>query len=146
MNLKNDNVASTNYSKWPYSGINTNTPSSKSKILIFHKIFNGLNLSVLILLFTFSFLSLNGQRKWTNFYSLMKDLRTNNNNLIDYISITEESYINEIDTLDKFKKTTSKDLIYVSKNIKQKELNKFQQYFFNLKRGIQEGTFQRGNL
>ncbi len=146
MNLKNDNVASTNYSKWPYSGINNFTPSSKSKILIFHKIFNGLNLSVLILLFTFSFLSLNGQRKWTNFYSLMKDLRTNNNNLIDYISITEESYINEIDTLDKFKKTTSKDLIYVSKNIKQKELNKFEQYFFNLKRGIQEGTFQRGNL
>ena len=146
MNFKNDNKSFIKDSKYSYLRINSFPMSGNSRIFIFHKIINVLNLSVLILLFTFSFLSLNGQRKWTNFYSLMIDLRTINNNLIDFISITEELYINEIDKLDNFKKTTSKDLIYVSENIKQKEIKKISQYFLNFKRGIQEGIYQKGNL
>ena len=146
MNLKNDNESFTKYSEFSYLGINNFSTSRNSKFFIFHKVINRLNVLVLILLFTFSFLSLNGQKRWTNFYSLMTDLRSMNDKLIDYISITEEIYINEIDKLDNFKKTTSKDLIYISRNLKQKERNKFAQYFFNLKKGIQDGIFQRGNL
>ena len=146
MNFKNDNEASTKYSKSSYVRTNNFPLSRKSKILISHKIFNGLNLSVLILLFSISYLSLNWQRKWTNFYSIMINLRSINNNLVDYISITEELYINEIDKLDNFRKTTSKDLIYISRNINSNKKNKFSLVFLDLKRGIQEGRFQRGNL
>ena len=146
MNLENDNESITKYSKFSYPGINNFPITRESKIFIFHKIINGLNFSVLVLLFILSFLSLNGQRKWTDYYSIMTELRSINNNLVDYISTTEESYISEIYKIDNFKKTTSKDLLYISNNIKPKKINKILQNFLNLKRGIRDGRFQRGNL
>ena len=121
MNLENDNESITKYSKFSYSRINNFQIRRESKIFIFHKIINGLNFSVLILLVFLSFLSLNGQRKWTDYYSIIKDLRSINNNLVDYISTTEELYISEIYKIDNFKKTTSKDLLYISNNIKPKK-------------------------
>ena len=77
---------------------------------------------------------------------MMKYMRSSNNDLVDQISITEELYINEIDKLNNFKKTTSKDLIYIKNDIKKQKINKFIQFFLNLMKGIQEGRYQRGNL
>ena len=77
-----------------------------------HRIFDSVNISLLILIFILSFLSFNSQRKWTSIYKNLLKTRANNNNLIDYISKTEEFYINKIESLNSFKKATPKDLIY----------------------------------
>ena len=82
---------------------------------IVHRIFDSINISLLILIFILSFLSFNSQRKWTSIYKNLLKIRANNNNLIDYISKTEEFYINEIESLNTFKKATPKDLIYLDK-------------------------------
>ena len=59
-----------------------------------------------------------------NIYKNLVKTRTNNNNLIDYISKTEEFYINEIESLNTLKKTTPKDLIYIDRQItKEKKIN-----------------------
>ena len=134
------------YSKLSCRNFDNTYSSKKSIVFISHKIINALNLSLILLIFMLSFLSFNSQRKWTDFYSIIRDMRSINNQLIAYISLTEESYINEIYKLDNFKKTTSKDLIYISKNIKKPEKNKFFQYFLNLSKGIKEGRYQIGNL
>ena len=134
------------YSKLSCRNFENTYPSKKSIVFISHKIINALNLSLILLIFMLSFLSFNSQRKWTNFYSIIRDMRSINNQLIAYISLTEESYINEIYKLDNFKKATSKDLIYISTNIKKTEKNKFFQYFQNLCKGIKEGRYQIGNL
>tara|TARA_Y100001978_G_C23572987_1_gene375137 strand:+ start:392 stop:835 length:444 start_codon:yes stop_codon:yes gene_type:complete len=120
--------------------------SKKSIIFILHKILDGFNISLLLLIFVLSFLSFNSQSKWTEYYSIIKDMRSINKQLVDYISLTEESYINEIYKLDNFKKTTSKDLIYISANIKTIKKNKFYLHFLNLSKGIREGRYQIGNL
>ena len=59
------------------------------------------------------FISFDNQRNWTNTYELLSTIKINNNNLIDYISKTEEFYIGEIETLNNYKKATPKDLIYL---------------------------------
>ena len=87
-----------------------------------HRIFDSVNISLLILIFILSFLSFNSQRKWTSIYKNLLKTRANNNNLIDYISKTEEFYINEIESLNTFKKATPKDLIYLDKQITQNKI------------------------
>ena len=147
MNLKkNNNFIAADGSKSPFIEVNNNSRSKISNLFIYHKIFDALNFSLAILIFTLSFLSFNSQRKWTNYYSIMWNIRNINNNLVDYISTTEEFYIQEIDKLDDFKKTTSRDLIYIFNKSKSKKLNKFSQYFIDLKKGIKDGMYQRGNL
>ena len=95
---------------------------SVSYLKLIHKVFDSINISLLILLFTLTFFSLNSQRKWTNIYNDLAKKRTYNNNLIDFISKTEEFYINEIESFKNYKKTTPKDLIYLMKpNNNQKE-------------------------
>ena len=109
-----------------------------------HRIFDSLNISLLILIFILSFLSFNSQRKWTSIYKNLLKTRANNNNLIDYISKTEEFYINKIDSLNTFKKTTPKDLIYLDKQItnqKKNNLNKQIKYFHD---GLNDSKYQRG--
>ena len=65
---------------------------SSLKLKFTHKIFNSINISLLILIFILSFLSFNSQRKWTMLYKNLAKIRSDNNNLIDYISKTEEFY------------------------------------------------------
>ena len=74
--------------------LNNNNQINLNKISLFnlvliHKIFNSINISLLILIVIFSFISLNSQRKWTTIYNNLAKTRSNNNNLIDYISKTE---------------------------------------------------------
>ena len=122
-------------------------PTKKIKLFnlkFIHRIFDSLNISLLILIFILSFLSFNSQRKWTKMYKNLAKTRENNNNLIDYISKTEESYINEIESFNTFKKTTPKDLIYLDKQItnkKKNNLNKQIKYFQN---GLNDSKYQRG--
>ena len=66
------------------------------------------------------------------------------NNLIDYISKTEEFYINEIESLNTLKKTTPKDLIYLDKQItknKKNNLNKKVKIFLD---GLKDSKYQKG--
>ena len=127
---------------------NINQINSK-KISLFslkliHKIFNSINISLLIFISILSFLSFNSQRKWTSFYKYLDKTRSNNNNLIDYISKTEEFYINEIESLSTLKKTTPKDLIYLNKEITKKKKNKLIKNIKYIQNGLMDSKYQRG--
>ena len=86
---------------------------SKLNIQLTHKIFDTINISLLVLIFILFFLSLDSQRKWSNTYKVLSKTKAINNNLIDYISKTEEFYISELESLNSYKKTKPKDLIYI---------------------------------
>ena len=109
-----------------------------------HRIFDSVNISLLILIFILSFLSFNSQRKWTSIYKNLTKTRANNNNLIDYISKTEEFYINEIESLNTFKKATPKDLIYLEKQITQNKNNYLNKKIKFIKDGLKDSKYQKG--
>ena len=122
---------------------------TSKKIILFnlkfiHKIFDSVNISLLILIFILSFLSFNSQRKWTSIYKNLAITRANNYNLIDYISKTEEFYINEIESLNNFKKTTPKDLIYLDKQITKKKRNNLNKKIKFIKDGLNDSKYQKG--
>ena len=95
-------------------------------IKLIHQIFDTINISLLVLIFTLFFLSFNSQRKWSNTYKNLSKTRAINNNLIDYISKIEEFYISELESLNIYKKTKPKDLIYLDKIVSfDKKLNCF---------------------
>ncbi len=110
---------------------------------LIHKMFNSINISLLILIFILSFLSINSQREWTIIYKNLAKTRSKNNNLIDYIAKTEEFYIHEIESLKNFKKTTPKDLIYLEKQIYKKK-NKLLKYINSIEDGLNDSKYQRG--
>ena len=109
-----------------------------------HRIFDSVNISLLILIFILSFLSFNSQRKWTSIYKNLLKTRSNNNNLIDYISKTEEFYINKIESLNTFKKATPKDLIYLDKQITQNKNNYLNKKIKFMKDGLKDSKYQKG--
>ena len=109
-----------------------------------HRIFDSVNISLLILIFILSFLSFNSQRKWTSIYKNLLKTRSNNNNLIDYISKTEEFYINEIESLNTFKKATPKDLIYLDKQITKNKGNDLNKKIKFIKDGLKDSKYQKG--
>ena len=109
-----------------------------------HKIFDSVNISLLILIFILSFLSFNSQRKWTSIYENLTKTKANNNNLIDYISKTEEFYINEIESLKNFKKTTPKDLIYLNKYFPKNKRNNLNKKIEFIKDGLKDSKYQKG--
>ena len=80
-------------------------------IKLIHRIFDTINISLLVLIFTLFFLSFNSQRKWSNTYKNLYKTRAINNNLIDYISKIEEFYISELESINTYRKTKPKDLI-----------------------------------
>ena len=109
-----------------------------------HKIFDSVNISLLILIFILSFLSFNSQRKWTSIYENLTKTRANNNNLIDYIAKTEEFYINAIESLNTFKKATPKDLIYLDKQITKNKRNDLNKKIKFIKDGLKDSKYQKG--
>ena len=82
---------------------------------LIHQIFNSINISLLVLIFTLFFLSLDSQRKWSNTYKTLSKTKVMNNNLLDYISKTEVFYIGELEALNTSRKTKPKDLLYLPK-------------------------------
>ena len=109
-----------------------------------HRIFDSVNISLLILIFILSFLSFNSQRKWTSIYRNLAKTRVNNNNLIDYISKIEEFYVNEFESLNTLKKTTPKDLIYLDKQITKNERNNLNKKIKFIKDGLKDSKYQKG--
>ena len=93
----------------------------KLNIELIHQIFNTINISFLCLIFILFFLSLDSQRKWSNTYKSLFKIKAMNNNLIDYVSKTEEFYIGEFESLNTYRKTKPKDLIYIDRTSEQKE-------------------------
>ena len=111
---------------------------------IYCKIINRLNISIIILILFLSFISLNNQRKWTLLYSSMIQLRNKNNNIIDYISKTEQYFLNEIEQQDNMKNTNPDDLVYVLKT-KEKETKNFLSLAMKeIIKGFDDGKYQRG--
>jgi len=116
---------------------------SKSNIKFIHQILDTINISLIILIFILFFLSLDSQRKWSNTYKNLTKTKAMNNNLIDYISQTEEFYISELESLNSYKKTKPKDLIYLDKVAEKKE-SFFSKNFIIFFEGVRDSKYQRG--
>ena len=112
-------------------------------IQLIHKILNSIIISLLLLIFNLSFLSFDSQRKWSNTYKNLSKTRLMNNNLIDYISKTEEFYISKLDSLNSYRKTKPEDLIYLDK-IEEKNESIFQKIFKSLIEGFRDSKYQKG--
>ena len=116
---------------------------SKPNIKLFHKIIDTINISFLFLIFILFFLSFDSQRKWSNTYKTLTKTRAMNNNLIDYISKTEEFYISELDSLKTYRKTKPEDLIYLNK-FSEKNESFFKKNFRSFIEGFIDSKYQRG--
>ena len=131
------------------NNLNDSNKITSKKIKLFnlkfiHRIFDSVNISLLLLIFILSFLSFNSQRKWTSIYKNLLKTKAINNNLIDYISKTEEFYINEIESLNTFKKATPKDLIYLDKQITKNKNNYLNKKIKFIKDGLKDSKYQKG--
>ena len=115
----------------------------KSNIQLIHQIFNTINISLLILIFTLFFLSLDSQRKWSNTYKTLLKTKSINNNLIEYIFKTEEFYIGELESYKTFRKTKPKDLIYLGR-VEEKKESFFKKNFRSFIKGFNDSQYQRG--
>ena len=115
----------------------------KFNIQLIHKIFNSINFSLLVLIFTLFFLSLDSQRKWSNTYKTLSRTKAMNNNLNEYISKTEEFYIGELESLNTHRKTKPKDLIYLERTAVKKE-SFFKKNFRIFIKGLNETKYQKG--
>ena len=116
---------------------------SKLDIKLINQIIDSINISLIISIFTLFFLSLDSQRKWSNTYKNLSKTRVINNNLIDYISKTEEFYISKLESLKTYKKTKPKDLKYINKILGKKE-SFFNQNFRIFIKGLSDSKYQRG--
>ena len=121
--------------------------NSKKKFIpnikLIHQIFDTVNISLLVLIFTLFFLSFDSQRKWSNTYKTLSKTRAINNNLIDYISKIEEFYIGELESLNIYRKTKPEDLIYLNK-ISVKEESLFKKNLSSFTEGFSDSKYQRG--
>ena len=115
----------------------------KSNIQLIHQIFNSINISLLVLIFTLFFLSLDSQRKWSNTYKTLSKIKVMNNSLIEYISKTEEFYIGELESLNTYRKTKPKDLIYLERTAEKRE-SFFKKNFRSFIDGFIDSKYQRG--
>jgi len=112
-------------------------------IKLIHQIFNTINISLLVFIFTLFFLSFDSQKKWSNTYKNLSKSRAINNNLIDYISKIEEYYICELESINTYRKTKPEDLIYLDKRPEKKE-SFFKKNLSSLIEGFIDSKYQRG--
>ena len=129
--------------KGKYESIKSSEKISKLNIKLIHQVLDTIIISLILLIFTLFFLSFNSQRKWSNTYKTLSKTKAFNNNLIDYISKTEEYYINELESLKTYRKTKPKDLIYLDR-IEEKKESFFKKYFKNFIEGFSDSSYQRG--
>ena len=112
-------------------------------IKLIHQIFDTINISLLVLIFTLFFLSFDSQRKWSNTYKTLSNTRAINNDLIDYISKIEEFYISELESLNIYRKTKPEDLIYLDKLVEKKE-SLLSKNFSSFIEGFSDSRYQKG--
>jgi hypothetical protein len=129
--------------KVSYEGKKDSEKISIINIKLVHQIFDTINISLLVLIFTLFFLSFDSQRKWSNTYKTLSKTRDINNNLIDYISKIEELYISELESLNVYRKTKPEDLIYLDKITEKKE-STFRENLSTLIEGFSDSKYQIG--
>ena len=117
--------------------------NSIHNIKLIHQIFDTINISLLVLIFTLFFLTFNSQRKWSNTYKTLSKTKAINNNLIDYISKIEEFYISELESINTYRKTKPEDLIYLDKLPEKKE-SLFKKNLSSFIEGFSDSKYQRG--
>ena len=110
---------------------------------LIHQIFNTINIALLVSILTLFFLSFDSQRKWSNTYKTLSKTRAINNNLVHYISKIEEFYISELESLNIYRKTKPKDLIYLDKLAEKKE-SVFKKNLSSFIKGFSDSKYQRG--
>ena len=129
--------------KFSYASQKNSEKISKLNLKLVNQIIDTSNISLIILIFILFFLSLDSQRKWSNLYKTLTQTRAINSNLIDYISKTEEFYINQLESLNTYRKTKPKDLIYLENVVEKKEsFLKSNLRIFN--KGIKDSKYHRG--
>tara|TARA_Y100001978_G_scaffold181157_1_gene177141 strand:- start:427 stop:654 length:228 start_codon:yes stop_codon:yes gene_type:complete len=74
----------------------------------------------------------------------MIEVRSKNNNIIDYISKTEEYYLNEIEHKDNIKRTKPDDLIYLFKTKEKEKKNFLSLVVKEITRGFDDAKYQKG--
>ena len=74
----------------------------------------------------------------------MVDVRNKNNNIIDYISKTEQYFLNEIEYQNNIKKTNPDDLIYLTKTKQKKRKNFLSFVAKEMIKGFDDSRYQRG--
>ena len=126
-----------------YQSQKTFEKTSIINIKLIHQIFDTINISLLVLIFTLFFLSFDSQRKWSNTYTALSKTKAINNNLIDYISKIEEFYISELESLKIYRKAKPEDLIYLDKLTKKKE-STFKKNLSTFIEGFSDSKYQRG--
>ena len=126
-----------------YQSKNNAEKISILNIKLIHQIFDTINISLLVLIFTLFFLSFDSQRKWSNTYKNLSKTKDINNNLIDYISKIEEFYISELESLNTYRKTKPEDLIYLDKLPEKKE-SSFKKNLRRFIEGFNDSKYQRG--
>ena len=129
--------------KVSYESKNNSEKISIINIKFIHQIFDTINISLLVLIFTLFFLSFNSQIKWSNTYKNLSKTKAINNNLIDYISKIEEFYISELESLNIYRKTKPEDLIYLNKLPEKKE-SLFKKNLSTLIEGFSDSKYQKG--
>ena len=122
---------------------NNSEQISKINLKLMHQIFDTINISLLVLIFTLFFLSFNSQRKWSNTYKNLSKSRAINNNLIDYISKIEEFYIRELESLNIYRKTKPEDLIYLD-TLPEKKESLLKKNLSSFIEGFSDSKYQRG--
>ena len=122
---------------------NNSEKISQLNFKLLHHLLDTINISLIVLIFILFFLSLDSQIKWSSTYKIISKTKANNNNLIDYISKTEEFYLSEIESLNTFRKTKPKDLIYLNK-IKEKKENFFKKNFRIFIKGFFDSQYKKG--
>ncbi len=116
---------------------------SNLNIKLINQIIDTVNTSLIVLISSLFFLSLNSQRKWSNTYKTLSKTKAMNNNLIDYISKTEEFYISELESLNTSRKTKPKDLIYLDK-VPEKKESLLKKNFRTFIEGFSDSEYHRG--
>ena len=112
-------------------------------IKLIHQILDTIIISLMVLIFTFFFLSFDSQRKWSDTYKILTKTRVINSNLIDNISQIEEFYISQLEALNSYRKTKPEDLIYLNKIADKKE-SLFKKNFSSFIEGFSDSEYQRG--
>ena len=112
-------------------------------IKLIHQILDTIIISLIVLIFTFFFLSFDSQRKWSDTYKILTKTRAINSNLIDNISQIEEFYISQLESLNSYRKTKPEDLIYLNKIADKKE-SLFKKHFSSFIEGFSDSEYQRG--
>ena len=110
---------------------------------LIRQIFDTINISLLVLIFTLFFLSFNSQRKWSNRFKNLSKTIAINNNLIDYISKIEEFYISELESIKSYRKTKPEDLIYLDK-LPERRVSLFKKNLSSFMNGFRDSKYQRG--